>query len=118
MLSLQLAGEKRLISLQPGMGVGGKRAAVLTKETLSQQPEPGIELGSQLFSLNEEASSPDPRIYIAISKIRGLLGFYFQSCAMRRGGKALLIRKMMLPQLFSMQDWFPNETICSFHIMT
>lgn len=97
---------KKLISLQLGKGVGGKRAAVLIEEKLSQQPEPGTELGSQLFSLDEEASSPDPKIYIALSTIRDLMGFYFQYCAIRRTGrKALLIRKeMMLPQLFSMQD--------------
>lgn len=94
---------KNLISLQLGTGVGGKRAAVLTEEKLSQQPEPGIELGSRLFSLGGEASSPNPRIYIAISKIRDF--FFFQCCAFRRGGNALLIRKeLMLPQLFSMQD--------------
>lgn len=55
---------KSLISLQLGMGVGGKRAAVLTEEKLSQQPEPGTELGSRLFSLGRETSSPNPRKHI------------------------------------------------------
>lgn len=75
---------KSLVSLQLGMGVGGKRAAVLTEEKLSQQPEPGIELGSRLFSLGGEASSPNPRTYIAISKIRDFFFFFSQCCAFRR----------------------------------
>lgn len=91
------------------MGVGGKRAAVLTEEKLSQQPEPGIELGSRLFSLGGEASSPNPRTYIAISKIRDFF-FFFPSAVpseekCQKFRNAPLIRKeRMLPQLFSMQD--------------
>jgi len=96
---------KSLISLQLGMGVGGKRASVLTEQKRSQQPEPGIELGSQLFSLGGEVSSPNPRIYITISKIRGFCQFlvlflfcFLQCSALRRGRNALLIGKeMMLP---------------------
>lgn len=99
------------------MGVGGKRATVLTEEKLSQQPEPGTELGSQLFSLAGESSSPNPRIYVAISKIKD---FFFSQCyAFRRGRNTLLISKeIMSAQLFSMQDWFLNETMCSLNIMS
>lgn len=67
------------------MGVGGKRAAVLAEEKLSQQPEPGTRLGSRLFSLGGEASSPNPRIYVAISKIRD--GVFFSVLCLQKREK-------------------------------
>lgn len=103
---------KSWISLPLGMEGRGKKAAVLTEEKLSQQPEPGTEL----CSLGGEASSPSPRIHIAIRRMRERFCFFvwlFFSClfffpgsaGFRRKENALLIRtKMMLPHLFSKQD--------------
>lgn len=87
---------KSQISLPLGTEGRGKKAAVLTGEKLSQQPEPGTEL----CSLGGETSSPNPRIHAAIRRMRDrwlfLFAFFFfflEVLSSEKKENALLIRK-------------------------